>query len=79
MFNPPTSLPDFGSYEDIQKKMIQRVREANLNEKILDILRTKYEEELAQRNIILSRPERNRLFRDVVKSVLDDVLGKLSD
>ena len=79
MFNPPTSLPDFGSYEDIQKRMIQRARAANLDEKILDILRTKYEEELAQRNIMLSRPERNRLFRDIVKAVLTDMLAKLGD
>ena len=79
MFNPPSSLPDFGSYEDIQKKMIQHVRQSNPDEKILDILRTKYEEELAQRNIMLSRPERNRLFRDVVKSVLNDVLAKLGE
>ena len=79
MFNPPNSLPDFGSYEDIQKKMIQRVREANLDERILALLQTKYEEELAQRNIMLSRPERNRLFRDIAKAVLDDVLTKLGD
>jgi hypothetical protein len=79
MFNSPDSMPDFGSYEDIQKKMIQRVRQANLDEKILDILRTKYEEELAQRNIMLSRPDRNRLFRDVVKATLNDVLTKLGD
>jgi hypothetical protein len=79
MFNPPNSLPDFGSYEDIQKKMIQRVREANLDEKILDILKAKLEEELSQRNLMLSRPERNRLFRDVAKSVLDNVLAKLGE
>jgi hypothetical protein len=79
MFNSHNSLPDFGSYDDIQKKMIQRVREANLDEKILDILRIKFEEELAQRNIMLSRPERNRLFRDVAKATLNDVLAKLGD
>jgi hypothetical protein len=79
MFNPPNSLPDFSSYEDLQKRMIQRFREASVEEKILDILRTKYEKEFAQRNIILSRPERNRLFRDVVKTVLNDVLAKLGE
>jgi hypothetical protein len=79
MFNSPNSLPDFGSYEDIQKKMIQRVRQANLDEKILALLQTKFEEELAQRNLVLSRPERNRLFRDVAKSVLEDVLGRLGN
>ena len=77
MFNPPNSLPDFGSYEDTQKKMIQRVRVAKLDEKILTLLQAKFEEELAQRKVMLSRPERNRLFKAVVKDVFDDVLGKL--
>ena len=79
MFNPPNSIPEFGSYDEIEKKMLQRVRAAKLDEKILAIVQAKYEEELAQRNIMLSRPERNRLFRDVVKAVLDDVLTKLGD
>ena len=79
MFNPPNSIPEFGSYDEIEKKMLQRVRAAKLDEKILAIVQAKYEEELAQRSVILSRPERNRLFRDVVKAVLDDVLTKLGD
>jgi hypothetical protein len=79
MLNSPNSLPDFGSYEDIQKKMIQRVRQANLDEKILGMLKSNFEKELAQRNIMLSRPERNRLFRDIVKATLNDVLAKLGD
>ncbi|MEW5940235.1 MAG: hypothetical protein AB1750_11270 [Chloroflexota bacterium] len=70
-------IPDFGSYEEIEKKMIQRVRAAKLDETILAHLQKKYEEELAQRNVMLSRPERNRLFQQVVKAVLNDVLGKL--
>jgi hypothetical protein len=73
------AIPDFGPYEDIEKKMIQRIRSAKLDDKILAILQAKYEEELAKRNIILSRPERNRLFKQVVKTVLNDVLGKLGD
>ena len=79
MFNPPNSIPEFGSYDEIEKKMLQRVRAAKLDEKILAIVQAKYEEELAQRNIMLSRPERNRLFRDIAKAVLDDVLTKLGD
>jgi hypothetical protein len=79
MFNPPTSLPDFGSYEDLQKRMIQRILAAKLDEKILAIVQTKYEEELDHRSIILSRPERKRLFQQVLKAVLNDMLGKLGD
>lgn len=79
MFNPPNSIPEFGSYDEIEKKMLQRVRAAKLDEKILAILQAKYEEELAQQNIMLSRPERKRLFQQVVKVVLNDVLGKLGE
>ena len=79
MFNPPNSIPEFGSYDEIEKKMLQRVRAAKLDEKILAIVQAKYEEELAQRNVILSRPERKRLYKVVVKAVLDDVLGKLGE
>lgn len=79
MFNPPNSIPEFGSYDEIEKKMLQRVRAAKLDEKILSIVQAKYEEELAQRNVILSRPERKRLYKAVVKAVLDDVLGKLGE
>ncbi|MFZ5855847.1 MAG: hypothetical protein ACOYZ6_03375 [Chloroflexota bacterium] len=77
MFNPPNSIPEFGSYDKTEKKMLQRVRAAKLDEKILAIVQAKYEEELAQRNVILSRPERKRLYKAVVKAVLNDVLGKL--
>ncbi len=73
------SIPEFGSYDEIEKKMLQHVRAAKLDEKILTIVQAKYEEELAQRNIILSRPKRKRLYKVVVKAVLDDVLGKLGE
>lgn len=79
MFNPPNPIPDFGSYNEIEKKMLQRIRAVRLDEKILAIVQTKYEEELAQRNIILSRPERNRLYKQVLKAVLNDMLSKLGD
>ena len=79
MFNPPNSVPEFGSYDEIEKKMLQRVRAAKLDEKILSIVQAKYEEELAQRNVILSRPDRKRLYKAVVKAVLADVLGKLGE
>ena len=79
MFNPPSSLPDFGSYHDLQKKMTQRFMDAHLDEQILGLFQTKYEEELNQRKIYLSRPERNRLYKQVVKAVLNDMLSKLGD
>ncbi len=72
-------MPDFGSYHDLQKRMIQRVLAAKVDEQILGIVQAKYEEELAQRNIVLSRPERKRLFQQVLKAVLTDMISKLEE
>jgi hypothetical protein len=77
MFNPPSSLPDFGSYQDLLKKITQRFMDAHLDEQIMGIFQSKYEEELSARNIMLSRPERNRLYKQVVKAVLTEMLSKL--
>ena len=79
MFNSPNSLPDFGSYQDLLKKMTQRIMDAKLDEQFLRLFQTKYDEELNQRNIYLSRPERNRLYKQVLKAVLTDMLSKLGD
>ena len=79
MFNPPNSLPDFGSYQDLLKKMTQRIMDAKLDEQFLRLYQAKYEEELAARNIMLSRPERNRLYKQILKAVLNDMLSKLGE
>ena len=79
MFNPPNSLPDFGSYHDLQKKMTQRMMAAKLDDEFLRLFQAKYEEELAARKIMLSRPERNRLYKQILKAILNDMLSKLGD
>jgi hypothetical protein len=79
MFNPPNSIPDFGPYQDLQKRMIQRLLAEKVDDQILRIMQTKYEEELAQRQVVLSRPERKRLFQRVWKAILTDILAKLGD
>ena len=79
MFNPPNSLPEFGSYHDLQKRTTQRMMDAGLDEEFLRRFQAKYEEELAQRNIYLSRPERNRLYKQVLKAILNDMLAKLEE
>jgi hypothetical protein len=38
-----------------------------------------YEDALAKENIILSRPERKRLFAQILKLVLGDMIKKLED
>ena len=79
MLNPPNSYQNSGSYVDLLKRMSQRVQQKKVDDQILVIMQQVFENELAQENIVLSRPERVRLFRQVTKAVLTDMLGKLDD
>jgi hypothetical protein len=77
MFNPPNSYQNPGSYIDLLKRMTQRVQQAKVDNQILEIVQQVFEKELDQQKIVLSRPERVRLFRQVTKAVLIDMLAKL--
>jgi hypothetical protein len=44
----------------------------------LGILQKAYENALYEESVALSRPERNRLFFQVVQMVMEDVLKKLN-
>jgi hypothetical protein len=79
MSNQSNPYPNPGSYDDLLKRMTQRVREDKIDNQILGILQQVFEKELSQGNIVLSRPERVRLFQQVAKAILTDVLGKIGD
>jgi hypothetical protein len=73
MFNPP----DFGSYIDLKKRLIQRMKAAKVDDQIFEAVQKLFENTLNSEKIVLSRPERERLLRQIVKSVLTDMLTKL--
>ncbi len=77
MKNPFGDQPIPDSYRNQNERVLQKVRSANLHDRILEILQKTYEEALATESIVLSRAERNRLFFQTVKMVTDDVLKKL--
>ena len=79
MFNPPGSYQGSGSYDDLLKRMTRRARDTKIDDQILGILQQFFENELTKQNIVLSRPERNRLYKDVSKAILADVIGSISD
>jgi hypothetical protein len=79
MLDPFESQPDSGSYVNLQKRMLKKVQAAGVNDHIIEVLRKAYEDALANENIVLSRPERKRLFKQIVKLVLEDVIKKLDD
>ncbi len=79
MFNPPHSFPNSDPYDDLKKRMTQHMQENRVDNHILELLQNEFEKELSHQNIILSRSERARLFRDVAAVILQDVLSQVDD
>lgn len=79
MLNPfgPQREPGLSSYVNLMQRTLQKVQAANVDDQIFQIVQNAFEEALNKENIMLSRPERKRLFAQVLKSVLDDMVKKL--
>jgi hypothetical protein len=75
MSNPFGPQESSGSYVDLRKKLFQRVQAAKINEQIIEIIKKSYEAE----NVVLSLPERKRLFSDIAKLVSEDLTSKRDD
>lgn len=56
--------------------MYKRVSGAT-HDQILGILQSSYERALEEENVVLSRPERKRLFGQIVKMLMEDLLKKI--
>lgn len=67
-----------GSYHNLKERMYKKVS-GDVNYQIRVMLQTAYENALNTENIVLSRPERNRLFRQIVRQILEDVINNLDD
>ena len=65
-----------GSYDNLKERMYKKVS-ANVNDRISGILQKAYEDALYEENIVLSRAERKRLFSQIVKMVMEDLLKKV--
>ena len=79
MLNPFASQSDSGSYVNLQKRMLQKVQSAKVNDQIFEIVQKAFENAMKAENIVLSRPERKRLLSQILKLVLDDMINKLDD
>lgn len=67
-----------GSYHNLKERMFKKVS-AKVNDQIFVIVQTAYENALNEENVVLSRPERNRLFSQILKLVLEDIARKLDN
>ncbi|MEY2817585.1 MAG: hypothetical protein RL275_1048 [Chloroflexota bacterium] len=76
MKNPFGDQPVPGSYQNIKERMYKRVSGAT-HDQILGILQSSYERALEEENVVLSRPERKRLFGQIVKMLMEDLLKKI--
>jgi hypothetical protein len=81
MKNPFGPQPDPGlpSYVDLKKRMLQHVQSLQVNDQIFNVVQVAYENALKEANVVLSRPERQRMFSQILKSVLEDMLKKLNE
>ena len=75
MQNPFGPHQDSGSYVDLRKRVFQSVQSANINEQIMEVIKKAFESQ----NVVLSRPERIRLFSQIVQLVSEDLITKIED
>jgi len=63
-----------GSSENLKERMYKKVS-GKVNEQIRSIMVNAYENALNEENIILTRPERKRLFSQIAKNIFEDLFG----
>jgi hypothetical protein len=81
MLNPFGSQQDPGpsSYVNLKTRMLQSVQSMKVNDQIFQVVQNAFENALNKENILLSRPERERLFAQTLKSVLEEMVKKLDE
>lgn len=81
MLNPfdPQQEPGLFSYVNLKKRMLQNVQASGINDRIFQVVQDTFENALNKENIILSRPERKRLFAQILRAVLEDMNRKLDE
>jgi len=67
-----------GSYHNLTERMYKKIS-AQVKDQIREIMMKAYESELYEENIVLTRPERNRLFSQIIKIVMEDMIKKPDD
>ena len=65
-----------GSYENLKERMYKKVS-GDVNDRIFGFLQNAYENALNEENVVLSRPERKRLFSQIIRMVMEDMLRRL--
>lgn len=75
MMQPP---PYGSSYDQILALLRQRVRDQDIEGRILELLQNGFEKALMPESAVLARPERQRLFQTVMGEVLHKVTERIN-
>jgi len=65
------------SYEEFMLRMRKRLRDQNISEDILALLKSGFEKALNEQNVVLSRKERVRSFQILSKEMLAELTDQL--
>ena len=79
MQSPFNLQPNSGSYFNLRERILKKVLAENVEDQVFNAVQKVYEDVTKDENIVLSRLERKRLFSQIVKLVLDDMLKKIDN
>jgi two-component system, chemotaxis family, chemotaxis protein CheY len=65
-----------GSYADLHNRMRKSMVESGVKQKIHSLLGNAFEQLLVEERIVLTRPERTRLFKRIEKEILQEMLDE---
>ena len=68
-----------GSYFDLRRRLLQRLRSAKVKDQVFELVQNAFEKALEVDNLVLSRLERKRLLREVLKAVVEDMNKQLDE
>jgi hypothetical protein len=76
MMTRPFAPPD-DPFERLKNRILFLMKESQIDEQVLDLVKNGFAEALRAENIVLTRAEHDRLFRAVLRDMLDDLLNDL--
>lgn len=81
MLNPfgPQREPGLSSYINLKQRMLQKMQSTNVNDQIFQVVQNAFEQAMNTENILLSRPERKKLFSQILRSVLEEMVQKIDN
>ncbi len=79
MLNPFGNEEVPGPYQGLLMRLTRNVRDSGLEGDILKLAQETFEKKLGAEHLVLSKPERVRLFRQVTKTILTEILAGLEE